>query len=99
MSDGTLFVLVFGGLFFFRGVAATVVFLWILPDGIRCPQCDAETTSVQPGFVLRYLTRFRSSWCLECGWHGVHRVTKRARESSEEGADTAARSTNPIRRP
>ena len=41
MSDAVLFVLVFGGLFVLRGVAATVVFLWILPDGIRCPQCDA----------------------------------------------------------
>jgi hypothetical protein len=69
-----MFVLVFGGLFVLRGIAATVVFLWILPDGNRCPQCDAETTRVEPGFVLRLMRGFRSSWCLVCGWHGVHRV-------------------------
>lgn len=74
MSDAALFVLVFGGLFLLRGIAATLVFLWILPDGIRCPQCDAETVRVEPGRVLRLLRGFRSSWCLVCGWHGVHRM-------------------------
>ncbi len=74
MSDAALFVLVFGGLFVLRFIAATVVFLWILPDGIRCPQCDAETTRVQPGRVMRLLPGFRSSWCLVCGWHGVLRI-------------------------
>ena len=75
MSDAAWFVLVFGGLFVLRGIAATVVFLWILPDGVRCPQCDAETLRVEPGRVLRLLKRFRPSWCITCGWHGVHRVT------------------------
>lgn len=75
MSDAALFVLVFGGLFVLRGFAATVVFLWILPDGIRCPQCDAETVAMEPGFALKYLRGFRSSWCMICRWHGVHRVT------------------------
>jgi hypothetical protein len=75
MSDAALFVLVFGGLFVLRGIAATIVFLWILPDGVRCPQCDAETVRMEPGLVLRLLRGFRSSWCLACGWHGVHRVT------------------------
>ena len=74
MSDAVLFVLVFGGLFVLRGIAATIVFLWILPDGIRCPQCDAETLRVTPGRVMRLLKSFRSSWCIVCGWHGVHRV-------------------------
>jgi hypothetical protein len=73
MSDAALFVVVFGGLFVLRGIAATIVFLWILPDGIRCPQCDAETLRVEPGVVMRWLPRFRSSWCVVCGWHGVHR--------------------------
>jgi len=76
MSDGALFVLVFGGLFVLRGIAATVVFLLILPDGIRCPQCDAETVAMEPSLALRYLRGFRSSWCMICSWHGVHRVTK-----------------------
>ncbi|MDZ7631834.1 MAG: hypothetical protein U5K74_10940 [Gemmatimonadaceae bacterium] len=74
MSDAVLFVVVFGGLFVLRGIAATVVFLWILPDGIRCPQCDAETLRVEPGRVLRLLRSFRASWCLVCGWRGVHRI-------------------------
>ena len=76
MSDAALFILVFGGLFVLRGVAATVVFLWILPDGIRCPQCDAETMRVEPSRLMRWLSGFRSSWCLSCGWHGVHRITR-----------------------
>lgn len=74
MSDAALFVVVFGGLFVLRGIAATIVFLWILPDGIRCPQCDAETMRVEPSRVMRLLTRYRSSWCLVCGWHGIHRI-------------------------
>jgi hypothetical protein len=75
MSEAALFVLVFGGLFVLRGIAATVVFLWILPDGIRCPQCDAETMRMEPSGVMKLLRGFRSSWCLVCGWHGVHRIT------------------------
>jgi hypothetical protein len=74
MSDAAWFVLVFGGLFVLRGIAATIVFLWILPDGVRCPQCDAETLRVEPGRVMRLLKGFRPSWCIRCGWHGVHRI-------------------------
>lgn len=78
MSDAALFVLVFGGLFVLRGIAATVVFMWILPDGVRCPQCDAETLRVEPSRVMRLFRRFRASWCLVCGWRGVHRITPSA---------------------
>lgn len=85
VSDAMLFVLVFGGLFVLRGIAATLVFLWILPDGVRCPQCDAETLRVEPRHVLRWLRRFRSSWCVACGWHGVHRLT-----TSDGGTNSAA---------
>lgn len=74
MSDAALFVLVFGGLFVLRGIAATMVFMWILPDGVRCPQCDAETLRVDPGHLLRLFRRYRASWCLVCGWRGVHRI-------------------------
>lgn len=81
MSDAVLFVLVFGGLFILRGIAATVVFLWILPDGIQCPQCDADTMRVEPSWVMRLLPSFRSSWCLVCGWHGVHRSSADARKA------------------
>jgi hypothetical protein len=76
MSDAALFILVFGGLFILRGVAATVVFLWILPDGIRCPQCDAETMRLTPSRLMRLLPGFRSSWCLVCGWRGVLRIAR-----------------------
>lgn len=96
MSDAALFVLVFGGLFVLRGIAATVVFLWILPDGVRCPQCDAETTRVESRGVLRWLRQFRSSWCLVCGWHGVHRITT----PDARAASPSARAVSPpARRP
>lgn len=75
MSDAALFVVLFGGLFILRFIAATVVFLWILPDGIRCPNCDAETLRVESRGVLKVMPWFRSSWCYECDWHGMHRVT------------------------
>jgi hypothetical protein len=78
MSDAVWFVLVFGGLFILRGVAATIVFLWILPEGDRCPQCDAETLRLEPTRWSRLMPRLRRSWCLVCGWHGVHRETREA---------------------
>ena len=99
MSDAALFVLVFGGLFVLRGIAATIVFLWILPDGIRCPQCDAETMRVESGGALRWLRQFRSSWCLACGWHGVHRIVKTPPPSASSRADTSESSASPVRRP
>ena len=96
MSDAVLFVFVFGGLFILRGIAATVVFLWILPDGIQCPQCDADTMRVEPSWVMRWLTSFRSSWCLVCGWHGVHRISPATpRPRSATTFPTAPRSPSP----
>ena len=47
MSDGVIFVVAFGGLFILRIIAATLVFLWILPEGDHCPNCDAVTLRVQ----------------------------------------------------
>ncbi len=92
MSDAALFVLVFGGLFVLRGIAATIVFLWILPDGIRCPQCDAETMRVEPSRIMRLLPSFRSSWCLVCGWHGVHRIVPPPRAPRRKSATQSASS-------
>ncbi len=97
MSDAVLFVLVFGGLFVLRGVAATAVFLWILPDGIRCPQCDAETLRMEPGRVLRLLRRFRASWCLVCGWRGVHRITPPPRGRATRAGDASKPPSSPAR--
>lgn len=73
MSDAAIFVLVFGGLFVLRIVAATLFFLWILPEGDRCVNCDAPTLRVQRAVWHRLFPRFRPSWCLECGWHGLLR--------------------------
>jgi hypothetical protein len=73
MSDAVIFVLIFGGFFVLRGIAATVVFFYLLPEGDHCPNCDAVTLRVQSGFLNRMLPRFRTSWCYECGWHGMLR--------------------------
>jgi hypothetical protein len=73
MSEATVFVLVFGGLFLLRIVAATVVFAMILPRGDRCPNCDRPTLRVAAPLLDRFLPWFRRSWCLACGWRGVLR--------------------------
>lgn len=75
MSDAAIFILIFGGLFVLRLVAATVVFLWILPEGDRCPNCDAVTLHVQATGVDRIFRPrwFRSSWCCACNWEGMLR--------------------------
>jgi len=73
MSEAALFVVVFGGLFILRIIAATIVFAVLLPSGDRCPNCDAVTIRVQSRFSDRLLPWFRKSWCLTCGWHGMLR--------------------------
>ena len=73
MSDAVILVLIFVGFFVLRGVAATVVFFYLLPEGDHCPNCDAVTLRVQSTFLNRLLPRFRTSWCYECGWHGMLR--------------------------
>lgn len=73
MSDAALFVLVFGGLFVLRIVAATVVFLALLPRGDRCPMCDHATVRVESLLFDHLMPWFRKSWCLTCGWVGLLR--------------------------
>ena len=73
MSDGVIFVLVFGVFFILRVVAATLVFFWILPQGDRCPNCDEVTVRVQPTGWNRLVPWLRSSWCFACGWDGLLR--------------------------
>jgi hypothetical protein len=73
MTYSSLFVVVFGGLFVLRIVAATVVFALIMPRTTRCPDCDAETQAVVSPWLDRVLPWFRRSWCLTCGWEGVLR--------------------------
>ena len=78
MSDAVIFVVVFSGFFILRLIAATIVFLLILPDGVRCPNCDAVTVRVQSAGWNRLMPWFRTSWCYECGWDGLLRDDRRA---------------------
>jgi hypothetical protein len=73
MSDAVIFVVIFVGFFILRAVAATVFFLYLLPDGDRCPNCDAVTLHVQSRVWNKLLPIFRTSWCYECNWHGLLR--------------------------
>jgi len=73
MSDAVIFAVIFVGFFILRLIAATVVFFFILPDGDRCPNCDAVTLRVQSRGWNLLMPWFRTSWCYECGWHGLLR--------------------------
>ena len=86
MSDATIFVLFFGGLFVLRAVIATVVFLWILPRGDRCPICNAVTLRLETPWALRWISSLRRSWCLTCGWHGTMRLGPLSEEQSRTRA-------------
>ena len=73
MSDAAIFATVFVSIFVLRIIAATVVFYWILPQSDRCPNCNAVTIRVQSRGLARWMSWFRNSWCLTCGWHGMLR--------------------------
>jgi hypothetical protein len=73
MSDAVIFAIIFVGFFVLRLIAATVVFFFILPDGDRCPNCDAVTLHVKSRGWNVLMPWFRTSWCYECGWHGLLR--------------------------
>lgn len=71
MLEAVVFTIVFVGFFVLRFVAATVFFFCILPDGIRCPCCDAETLHIESRFWRVAAPRFRPSWCPRCNWDGL----------------------------
>jgi hypothetical protein len=73
MSDAVLFAVIFVGFFVLRLIAATIVFFVILPDGDRCPNCDAVTLRIRSRGMNALLPWFRTSWCYECGWRGLLR--------------------------
>ena len=74
MSELVIFSLVFGGFFVLRGIAATLFFYCILPQGDRCPNCDAVTLRLQRSRVGSALCPgLRASWCYECTWQGFLR--------------------------
>ena len=73
MSDAVLFTVIFVGFFVLRIIAATVVFFWLLPQGDRCPNCDAVTVRVQSKGWNTLMPWFRTSWCYNCNWEGLLR--------------------------
>ena len=73
MSDAVIFVAIFGGLFVLRFIAATIVFVVLLPEGDRCPVCDHPTLRMQHAIWNRIAPFFRTSWCPACQWEGMLR--------------------------
>ena len=73
VEDAALFAAIFVGLFVLRIIAATIVFMWILPRGDHCPNCDAVTIRVYSKWWNTFLPWFRTRWCYECGWDGFMR--------------------------
>jgi hypothetical protein len=69
-----VFAVVLVAFFALRIVVATIVFLFILPDGDRCPICDEVTLRVQSKGWNTLMPWFRTSWCLRCNWEGLHRL-------------------------
>src|SRR3954453_6243440 len=76
MRDAVLAVLILGGFFVLRGILATMFFFYLLPEGVNCPNCDAETLRVESPKLNFLMPRFRTSWCIACGWHGLLRDTR-----------------------
>lgn len=71
MSDATLFILIFGGLFVLRAIAATFAYAWLLSDAPECPNCGRETLHVQRRGLDWLFPRLQPRWCPECGWDGL----------------------------
>lgn len=95
MSDAVLFAVIFAGFFVVRVIAATVVFMLLVPRGDRCPNCDAVTLRIQSRGWNLLMPWFRTSWCIACGWHGLLRhgelspdpvAVQRRRGAQVEGA-------------
>jgi hypothetical protein len=73
MADAILFTVIFVGFFALRAIAATIFFYFIIPEGDKCPNCDAPTLRVQSRGWNLVVPRMRTSWCYECNWHGLLR--------------------------
>ena len=88
MSDIAWFAIVFVGFFVLRALAATRLFLYLLPRGSRCPNCDEATIRIHAKWWNRFLPWVRTSWCYRCGWEGLlgneqQEASKRAPAYSE----------------
>ena len=53
MWNAVLCILIIGGFFILRAILATVFFFYLLPQGDRCPNCDAVTLRIQVACVER----------------------------------------------
>jgi hypothetical protein len=73
MWDAVLCITIIGGFFVLRAILATVFFYYLLPEGDRCPNCDAPTLRIQSRAWNLLMPKFRTSWCYHCGWHGMLR--------------------------
>ena len=71
--SGMIFAAVLIAFFVLRAVAATIFFYWLLPEGDRCPCCDAPTLRVRSPVWNFLFPWFRTSWCYGCGWEGMLR--------------------------
>lgn len=74
MSDALIFGIVFVAFVIIRIIAATMFFFWVLPEGDRCPNCDAPTLRVASRGWNLLMPWFRTSWCYTCGWEGLLRT-------------------------
>jgi hypothetical protein len=97
MSDAAIFALVFGGLLVLRVVAATVVFVLILPRGDHCPLCDAVTVRVRAPVLGRI--RLAKRWCLACGWDGVMRIGPGGASVATKAADATDHAHSQVAQP
>lgn len=86
MLTVVLWIAIFGGFFVIRAIVATIVFFYLLPEGDRCPNCDAVTLRVESRGWNFLLPRFRSSWCIDCGWHGLLRAGPLSPTATEKEA-------------
>ncbi len=73
MTTVVIFGIVFVGFFVLRGIAATILFYFMLDDGAQCPMCDEHTLRVASPWWNRFMPWFRTSWCYRCGWEGLLR--------------------------
>lgn len=75
-TDAWIFIAVIGALQLTMFVLLTKIYFVMLPEGQHCPMCDSETFSMQrKGWRRLFGVRLRHSWCIACGWEGLHRRT------------------------
>lgn len=75
-TDAWIFIAVIGALQLTMFLLLTKIYCVMLPEGHHCPVCDSETLSTErKGWRQLLGVRFRHSWCIDCGWEGLHRRT------------------------